>query len=120
MESESAVVQHVLELELRLLDPRVRRSTAQVDALLDAEFVEFGASGRRWERQEMLDAISTENALEIGASELHGVRLAEDVVLVTYVSGQGSRHARRSSIWRRTGTTWRIYFHQGTLITDAF
>jgi hypothetical protein len=33
----------VRELGLRLLDRAVRRSTEQVEALLDTEFVDFGA-----------------------------------------------------------------------------
>ena len=46
--------------ELRLLQPLVRRSRADVDALLDPEFAEFGASGRRWSRAEILASLAGE------------------------------------------------------------
>jgi len=36
--------------ELRLLEPSVRRTPAAVEAMLHADFFEFGASGRRWSR----------------------------------------------------------------------
>jgi hypothetical protein len=48
-------------------------------------------------------------------TDISGVRLADDVVHVTYLSRRGERFARRSSIWLRTGAGWRLYFHQGTL-----
>ena len=40
-------IQAAIACELRLLDPAVRRAADQVEAMLDPEFVEFGASGRR-------------------------------------------------------------------------
>ena len=82
-------------------------------------FIQFGASGRRWERREIVAALAAERAPEAEravTSELAGVRLADDIVLVTYVSQAGSRRCRRSSIWRKTPTGWRVYFHQGAPI----
>lgn len=40
--------------ELRLLEPAVRTSQEEAARLLDPEFTEVGASGRRWTREEML------------------------------------------------------------------
>ncbi|WP_439900787.1 DUF4440 domain-containing protein [Streptomyces somaliensis] len=40
--------------ELRLLEPAVRTSREEAARLLDPEFTEVGASGRRWTREEML------------------------------------------------------------------
>lgn len=105
--------------ELRLLEPSVRRAPGQVEALLHPDFFEFGASGRRWDRREIVAALAAEPTPEAGravASELAGVRLADDIVLVTYVSQAGTRRCRHSSIWRRTPAGWRVYFHQGTVI----
>lgn len=42
------------EGELRLLDPQVRASPDAVTGLLDREFTEFGASGRRYDRASVL------------------------------------------------------------------
>jgi len=110
-------VQLVIDLELRLLQPLVRASPAEVDKLLHPDFIEFGASGRMWDRAEMITSLACEQPggeAPVTASEITAVRLADDVVHVTYVSQRGQRYARRSSIWRRTGEGWRIYFHQGT------
>jgi hypothetical protein len=40
--------------ELRLLEPAVRGSAAEVEALLHPEFFEFGGSGRHWDRAAMV------------------------------------------------------------------
>ena len=103
--------------ELRLLQPLVRRSRADVDALLDPEFAEFGASGRRWSRPEILASLASEDReTAVAAHDLRAVRIAEGVVLVTYVSDDGERLCNRSSLWRATPAGWRAYFHQGTPI----
>lgn len=107
--------------ELRLLDPAVRRTPAQVADLLHPDFLEFGAAGRRWSRPDIIEEMAAEQhpdgqqaVAEVG--DLAGTRLAEDVVLVTYVSQSASRRCHRSSVWRRTPAGWRVFFHQGTII----
>ncbi|HEU4539675.1 MAG TPA: nuclear transport factor 2 family protein [Jiangellaceae bacterium] len=42
-----------IALERRLLQPTVRASPAALDALLDPEFQEIGASGRLWTRGDL-------------------------------------------------------------------
>lgn len=104
---------------LRLLDPAVRAVPDEVLGLLDPEFVEFGASGRRWDRTTILSATTPAPGEEVtttAVSELTGRMLAPGLVQVTYVSDQSGRRARRSSLWRRRPEGWRLYFHQGTLI----
>jgi len=105
----------VIDGELRLLQPDVRRSRADVGALLDPEFAEFGASGRRWSRAEILASLAGEDREEaVAVHDLRAVRIAEGVVLVTYLSDDGEQRCNRSSLWRRTAAGWRVYFHQGT------
>jgi hypothetical protein len=48
--------------------------------------------------------------------DMEGRHLADDLVLLTYVSDNDGRRARRSSLWRRSGGSWRMVFHQGTLL----
>ena len=111
-------VQLVIGLELRLLQPQVRASAGELDRLLHPDFCEFGASGRRWDKPEMILALTGEQAggdAIATAADIAGIRLADDVVHVTYLSRRDQRSARRSSIWLRTGAGWRLYFHQGTL-----
>lgn len=103
--------------ELRLLDPRVRSSPELISELLDPEFCEIGASGRRWSRSEIIAVVVEQAATlaePISALGMRGELLADDVVHLTYISESDGRRAFRSSLWRRTKHGWRLYFHQGT------
>ena len=112
-------VVQVIGLELALLTPEVRKSRAHVDALLDPDFREIGASGRLWTRVEMVAALSEEfdgpDEL-IPAADFTGMAIGPGLILLTCVSDPEGRAARRSSLWRRSGRTWRLLHHQGTLL----
>ncbi|MGW7045526.1 nuclear transport factor 2 family protein [Streptomyces avermitilis] len=119
-ESERAV-RAAVDAEMRLLDPEVRASPARVLELLDPEFTEFGASGRRWDVKSILavtsgGTVSSESPVQV--SEMSGVVLAPGVVHLTYFTDNQGRRARRSSLWRLTGTGWRMYFHQATPVAS--
>lgn len=116
-------LQLVLEGERSLLDPRVRRSVELVGRLLHPDFFEFGASGRKWNRRDMVAALVAEGSSDdmpvTTVSDLAAVHLADGVVLVTYLTQDVERRVLRSSLWRRTATGWRLYFHQGTVMSKC-
>lgn len=56
--SSDQSVTEVLAKELALLRPAVRGDRATVVALLHEDFVEFGASGRIWNRAQIADALA--------------------------------------------------------------
>jgi hypothetical protein len=94
----------------------VRASPSEVDALLDADYQEIGASGRLWTRASIIEALVEEPAVGalVEASDMQGREVTPDLILLTYVTTRDGRRARRSSLWRRTDSTWRVLFHQGT------
>jgi hypothetical protein len=112
--------------ELRLLDPAVRTSRTEAARLLHPDFVEVGASGRRWSRDDMLAALPEMAGGDPGGpgyevSGMTGVALAPDLVHLTYETVMEGRRARRSSLWRRDpdlGGAWRLYYHQGTPVPE--
>ncbi|MER6104847.1 DUF4440 domain-containing protein [Streptomyces sp. NPDC001832] len=115
--SERAV-QAAIDAEMRLLDPDVRASAVLVSELLDPEFLEIGASGRRWDATSILTvtsdgSVTPEAPVEV--SDMTGVVLAPGIVHLTYFADHGGRRVWRSSVWRLTEVGWRMYFHQGTL-----
>ncbi|MFE1383626.1 DUF4440 domain-containing protein [Streptomyces sp. NPDC058740] len=120
MNVESSVAE-VIERELQLLSPAGRSSRALAERLLDPEFVEVGASGRRWDRQEMLSALPVmQGAADDGPQyvpyEMTGTALAPGLVHLTFETVIDGRRARRSSIWRKQDeeSGWRMYYHQAT------
>ena len=125
-------VHYVIQRELSLLQPDANASTAQVEALLHPDFCDVAPSGHRVDRREVIAALGrpvrpASRAPGSGAgspaapaaviSGLTGVRLSGTVILVSYASEQDGQRARHSSLWLKTGPSWRRYFHQGTPIT---
>ena len=106
----------VVALELELLRPEARSSDERLAELLHPEFIEFGASGRRWQREDIIGSLTAETGRAITATDIEARYLAEDVALVTYRSHTEQRDAWRSSSWRRDDGHWRVLFHQGTVI----
>jgi ribonuclease HI len=110
-----------MALERRLLQPLVRSSHTALDALLDPEFQEIGASGRLWTRGDTIQALTRDQQdvrTPIRDEQMEGRRLADHLVLLTYVSDESGRRARRTSLWRYDKAAgWRLLHHQGTLIS---
>ena len=99
------------ELEARLWQTASRFDHAFMDAVLDEDFVEFGRSGRRYDKATLpMDPIEIDARL----TDYAATPLADDVWLATYVSELGGERANRSSLWLRTPSGWRLRFHQGT------
>lgn len=98
-DQEAADVSTAIDGELRLLDPAVRLSRSAAEALLDPEFVEVGASGKRWTYEEMVDALPVldgggADGPRFEPSAMTGVVLAPGLVHLTYetvVGGSASQ-----------------------------
>ena len=121
---EAELSKTIRELELRLLDPTVRSSPAELDRLLADDFVEIGSSGRVWDKQAIVGALRQEEAGTRWAVRSFEVkRLAGDLAHATYevVATQqdgGSRASMRSSLWTRRDGDWKLWFHQGTRLSE--
>ena len=111
----------LLALEEELLTPQVRMSEARLSKLLADDFVEFGSSGRIYDKtsiiRELAEAGLTEN---FEVCEFRLVMSQADSALVTYRcnviadTGDIIRKSIRCSLWRLLDDRWQIVFHQGT------
>ncbi|UJW87097.1 nuclear transport factor 2 family protein [Devosia sp. SL43] len=115
-------------LEQALHRPEVRASRAAVEALLDEGFMEFGSSGRVYDRASVIERLPREKPRADAdlpeVLDFEARALAPDIVLVTYrsvsvVSDGTERSVLRSSIWRQGGDDWRMVFHQGTIVSTG-
>jgi hypothetical protein len=102
---------------LRQMEERLLTSTSGDDLheLLAEGFREFGASGKTYEKPEVIALLLRANPRIAEFRDLAIVELCEGVVLLTYRAIDASRSTNRSSIWRRTEGTWQLVFHQGTV-----
>lgn len=112
------IAAHLRNCEEALIDPEVRRDRERGKALLSADFVEFGSSGRVWSRDAILDLMQQEDYAPVELEDFRCVVLSETVALVTYsASGngpEGRTNTLRSSIWTMEDGIWKMRFHQGT------
>lgn len=119
---QEPAIDAAMALERELLDPAVRSDRREVERLLAPDFTEIGRLGRLWTRDEIVHSIggfaSAWGPMAI-SSEMEGRMLADDLVLLNYVTESPSGYARRSSVWRHSIEKWQIVFHQGTTLPDA-
>lgn len=104
-------------LEQSLWRRETRFDRALMDATFAPDFFEFGRSGRRYTRDEMLFDPSEATAIHATLHDLKVTRLSPDLALVTYVSEVRDGEpewANRASIWDRASGRWLLRFHQGT------
>ena len=125
MEVDSELLDELRRLEELLNSREVRSDRKRLKVLLHQDFEEFGRSGKRYGRAEILAELSGDQQAPKILSRYYELSvLADGVALLTYVSahvdekGRATRHTRRSSLWLRTRGSWRLRFHQGTPIDD--
>ena len=104
--------------------PELIWDTDSFDEQIAEDFNEVGASGRRYSRSEVKEIVlgrlegTHAESLTDGYSieEAESRILADDLVQVLYTLRTPSRVSRRSTLYRRRGSTWQAVFHQGTVI----
>lgn len=123
MSEESAQVEAAIAGELRLMDPEVRASRDLAGELLDAEFVEVGASGRRYTYEQALGGLpdragASPDGPRYEPGDITGVVLAPGLVQLTFEARLGERRSWHSSLWRKRDEAagWRMYHHQATVV----
>lgn len=94
------------------------------EAMTDVNFWEVGASGRRYSRQYVIDALVErhskphEDVWE--TSGFHCLQLSSDTYLLTYTLVQDRvRATRRSTVWQKHDGAWKIMYHQGTVVEET-
>jgi hypothetical protein len=104
--------------------PEFGTTRADFERMTVEDYWETGASGRRYSRKFVLDELekrfSVPHADVWETSDFQCRRLGDDTYLLTYTLLQDKqRLTRRSTIWQRTLDSWKIVYHQGTIVQDA-
>ena len=120
--NNSGLLEELISLETELHKDETRRNRKRMETLLHPDFVEFGRSGARYTRDDILREFGQNAVLPAIASRNFNVALlGEGVALLTYISARENPHqlTLRSSVWVRTEVGWQMRFHQGTPTTGA-
>lgn len=108
--------------ELALLSDVVRGDRDLAGRLLHPGMTEIGASGHRYTRDEVLDALAPlvgfDAVDEVCAADITAERIAPSVILLTYTTSGAAGSVRRSSLWVRDGEQWTLRHHQATPVQD--
>jgi len=120
MDASVPVEQQLRELEEHLMRPEVRKSSADVDALLAEDYIEIGSSGRVFDKYQAIESLRAESPVRRSLTDFKVTPLAPGVILTNYrairygVSGEQPTFSLRSSIWTLVDGRWQMRFHQGT------
>ena len=100
--------------------PEFGTTRADYENMMDSEFWEVGASGRRYSREFVLDTLENRapdpDESKWLTRDFQCREIAADNYLITYTLAQGARITRRATLWRRTAAGWKILYHQGTIV----
>jgi len=117
----------LIHQETALIAAQQHRDFSTVDALLAEDFHEIGSIGRFYTKVEVLEAIRYVQILDYRLDQFRILPLGPGCVIVTYIAtlwrtyrGQESAsRSHRSSTWIQRGGTWRVIFHQATVLPLA-
>lgn len=107
-------------LEESHLRPEIRSSPEVLGTLLAEDFLEFGSSGRVWDRKAVLEAVPSGEPFRWSIEDFVVRLLAPGVALTNYRLSVGPLEGTevcttlRSSVWVQRGGRWVMVFHQGT------
>ncbi|WP_077618177.1 DUF4440 domain-containing protein [Bacillus sinesaloumensis] len=110
----SLLEKQILNLEKRLMKYEY---TDFIELLAD-DFLEFGSSGKPYDKEALLTAVKgiNTNSIKYTVTDFKINLLTSDVLLATYKTFRhnDTKYALRSSIWKKRQDKWQIVFHQGT------
>ena len=117
------LVKHILKLESDLLKPEIRQSIEKTGELLADGFVEFCSSGYVWHYNKGDSVDEKIQPINWEIKDFAINQLSDDCILATYKLikhseiNENKKYSLRSSIWKCFDGRWKLFFHQGTLIS---
>ena len=107
-------------LELELLKPEVRKSKERLNELIADDFLEIGASGSNFNKEDILNELPDQSEINFLMQDFNTIEISPDTILATYqvekiiLESDEKIKSARSSIWKNKDGNWQIIFHQGT------
>lgn len=123
-------MKHLNEItkELIALEPifhrgEVASTREDFEKIIDKDFIEVGASGKKYFREEVIDTLVKRrvnaNSENWQTKDFSCIKLSDNTFLLIYTLIQGDRISYRSTVWRNSENNWRVVYHQGTLFENG-
>jgi hypothetical protein len=125
MEIGLTLSEQIYQLEDQLLQPEIRRSKEEIAKLLADDFVEFGSSGRIFDKIQVVEGLPHSPTVPMVIEDFQIKVLSSNVVLATYrvvrtnEPREEMKNSLRSSIWKFIDKRWQMVFHQGTRTIES-
>ncbi len=118
--TDAQLASHLEALERRLLDPAERQSSEWISDLLAEDFREIGASGREYDKPNVLRQLSIELPIAHQLSQFSLVQRSNSMAFVTYRIVNKSEDippvtSARCSLWILRDDRWQMKYHHGTI-----
>lgn len=110
------VAAKIIDGEKQLLTQRIRHKQQELKRLLHEDFEEVGASGRNYDRSQIIKLLMAEPVDQSPTFQLLEPRiqqLSETLVLLRWKTGADTP-SQRTSLWIHSAHGWQLLFHQGT------
>lgn len=106
--------------------PEQGSTREEFERLTDIDFWETGASGRRYDREQVWAVLEDRYAAHTAGaldedwetSEFAIREIAPSTYLLTYTLLIDGSATRRVTVWQRRDSGWTILYHQGTPVAD--
>ena len=113
--------QDLIALELKLVEPDVRRCKTTLNQLIAEDFMEYPASGGApYSKNDVYDRLAGEIPFTVEQQDYQLRVLADNIAQLVYRAkiftsdSSQVKYSYRSSLYKFNGTHWQMQFHQGT------
>lgn len=113
----------ILNLENKLLQSEIRKSSYEISQLIDENYTEFCSSGieYHYKKGDVFQQNYDNRELNWTIENFKTKELSQNYILATYRAikndeeDENKKYSLRSSIWKNNCGKWKMIFHQGTL-----
>lgn len=115
---ENRIMKELLSKEEQLFENDIRNDADRLAEIIDDHYIEFTSTGKQNRFRSGGQFELTSGVSYIDSKNVNLIDIAEDCKMLLYVAVKVNKNVRIksncSSIWKKTGSNWKIVFHQGT------
>ena len=108
----------ILEYEKEFFKKSFCENDQAVSDRLDANYLEFGQSGKIYHRNEIVEYLRNAGDRSIEIIDFRLEKLCKSCCIAKYRCENDGKNAFRTSIWIQIDNQWKLKFHQGAPVTQ--